>query len=257
MPLVASYGRIQPTLPIALVKAQQNSHGFPFKFSCNLAGHPLFQIPRLVQLMDLIASQTPSQVTCVATGKRSSNSNWSGRIHPERFAEIINHTEETGFLILIKDAQKDPEYQALLDQIVYELENLTGEPLRQQQTWIEAYVFIAPPNTTNSHSKREANFLFQVHEGKQILHEKSNHSIFISFISSPGKDRTVSLNLFLVEPTVSKDKVNVLEEGQSSNNRLFEKSRSPCVGAKHSVDRFSRNRKISPECDLLSVVKQH
>jgi hypothetical protein len=235
VPLVASYANIQSPSPFVLTKIQQNSNSFPLRFSCNLAEHPLLQVPRLVKLMDFIAGQTSNKVTCVATGRNSSNSNWSGRIHQERFAEIVAHTREIGLLILIQDAQKDPEYQALLEQIVNELEQLTGQLLKQQ-SGIEAYIFIAPPITTNRPIHCETNFLFQVHEEKAL--QRNNHSIFISSISFPGEDRTASLNLFLVKPTISNSRESDSRSETKSKvcTRRIERNCSPYLGARLGRD---------------------
>jgi hypothetical protein len=239
MPLAASSANIQSPSPIVLIKAdkdKQNSDRFPFKFSCNLAEHPLFQLPRLVRLIDFIASQAPDQATCVATRGDSSNCNWSGRIHQERFAEIIAHAEEIGLLLLIKDAQKDPEYHSLLEQIVNELEPLVGQPLRQQQSWLETYIFIAPPIAKNRYLNGKSNFVFQVHE-KKAFERRKHHSLFISSISFPGEDRTVSLNLFLVKPTVSNDReIKRSEQKNEVCVRRIERNRAPQPGARLGRD---------------------
>ena len=191
-------------LPIVLAKSSevpQNSNSLPFRFSCSLAEHPLFQIPRLVELMSSIASQTPDKVTCVATKGNSGSCNWSGRIHQERFAEITSHIEETGLLILIKDAQSDPEYQLFLSHIVNELGKLTGQNPTQQNTWLDAYFSISPLNSTTKHPlNHELNFLFQIHEAKSSLVQE-NPSIFISLVSVPREIHKANLHLFSLSPS--------------------------------------------------------
>jgi hypothetical protein len=197
-----SYNNIECLLPIVLAKhpkVQQHPNSFPFRFSCNLAEHPLFQMPRLVELMSSIADQSPEKVTCVATKGNSNNRNWSGRIHPERFAEIVAHTEETGLLILIKDAQQDLEYQLFLHTIVNELGKQIGQIINQNNTWIDAYISIAPPNPLPRYPlHHELNFLFQIYEERSFpLGEKP--SMFISLVSFPKAVLRANLHLFAVK----------------------------------------------------------
>jgi putative methyltransferase (TIGR04325 family) len=151
-----------------------------FGFSHNLADHPLFQIPRLVELAEFISTKLGSEkVTCLVGGQIPIGCKWSDRVHKGRVEEAIARIEESGSLVLINDAETDPEYQALLDQIISELEVLTDVSLRQEITWMNAYIFITSPNTiTNYHIDHESNFLFQIKGEKEVnVFDQSDRSV--------------------------------------------------------------------------------
>jgi hypothetical protein len=141
----------------------------PFQFSHNLAGHSLFEIPRLVELADTIALKSdPRKVVCLAS-KISADRKWSDMTRREQVIEAITHIEESGSLVLIKSAHLDPDYKVLMDQILAELEELTGVPLHREITWPETYIFISSPNSvTPYHIDHEPNFLFQIRGQKEV-----------------------------------------------------------------------------------------
>lgn len=180
-----SYDQIPLSLPDQIINAESSDFSkqfnrSSFEFSHNLSDHPLFQIPRLVELAEFISQKAGSdKVTCMVGGQIPIGCKWSDRILKDRVEEAIARIEESGSLVLISDAEIDPEYQALLDRIILELEILTGVPLRQEITWMNAYIFITSPNTiTNYHIDHESNFLFQIKGEKEVnLFDQSDHTI--------------------------------------------------------------------------------
>jgi hypothetical protein len=140
-----------------------------FEFSHNLAGHPLFEISRLVELTNFLSSKgKPHQITCVSSYS-SAQQKWSAVPHQEQIAESIAHIDSSGSFVMITAAQMDPDYAALLNQIVIELEMLTGVPLRREITWLDAYIFISSPhNVTPYHIDHEPNFLLQI-QGEKVM----------------------------------------------------------------------------------------
>ncbi|WP_375511406.1 cupin-like domain-containing protein [uncultured Nostoc sp.] len=140
-----------------------------FMFSHNLAGHPLFEIPRLVELANTILGKgEPAKVAC-QVGQIPVNLKWSQVPRKDQVLSAIARIEESGSWILLKSVQLDPEYNTLLNQIVVELEELTGVPLRKEITWLDAYIFIASPHSiTPYHIDHESNFLFQIHGDKDV-----------------------------------------------------------------------------------------
>ncbi|WNZ27669.1 methyltransferase, TIGR04325 family [Leptolyngbya sp. NK1-12] len=173
------------SVPERIIKAETGSFSqqfnqTSFRFSHNLADHPLFEIPRLVELAEFVSTHLgPEKVTCLVGGQVPVGCKWSDRVHKGRVEEAIAHIEESGSLVLINDAEVDPEYCALLEQIILELETLTGVPLRQEITWMDAYIFITSPNTiTNYHIDHESNFLFQIKGEKEVnLFDQKDRSI--------------------------------------------------------------------------------
>lgn len=151
----------------------------PFEFSHNLAGHPLFKIPRLVELANTIALKSdPRKVVCL-TSNVAPDRKWSDMTQREQVEETIAHIEESGSLVVIKSAHLDPDYGLLMNQILTELEELTSVPLSREITWPETYIFISSPNSiTPYHIDHESNFLFQISGEKDVhLFDPSDRSI--------------------------------------------------------------------------------
>lgn len=150
-----------------------------FKFSHNLAEHPLFEIPRLVELANTILSQGRTDKIQSYTSKVPVQQKWTHRPGIKEITEAIAHIEESDSWVMLEDVQIDPEYAALLNQIITELEDLTGKPLRQEMTWVGAYIFIASPNSiTPYHIDSELNFLFQIQGEKDMsLFNQNDRSI--------------------------------------------------------------------------------
>jgi len=152
----------------------------PFMFSHNLAGHRFFEIPRLVELSNFILNEAGTEkVTCLVGGDIPIGCKWSEQSPKEQVAEAISHIQESGSWVLIRDIQLDPEYNALLEQILDELEKLTGVPLRQEISWLGGLIFIASPHSVTSyHIDHESNFLFQIHgEKDNNLFNPSDRSV--------------------------------------------------------------------------------
>jgi Cupin-like domain len=150
-----------------------------FQFSHNLAGHPLFEIPRLVELTNLILSQgNPHQITCVSSYS-AAQQKWSAVPYQEKIAESIAHIDSSGSFVMITGVQIDSDYKALLEHIILELEELTGVALRQEITWLDAYIFISSPhNVTPYHIDHEPNFLLQIQGEKTMnLFDPSDRSV--------------------------------------------------------------------------------
>jgi hypothetical protein len=142
-----------------------------FMFTHNLAGHPLLQIPRLVDLASHLITYGPGSVRCQVSGIPM-HLKWTDVQLKEQFQEqipeFIANIEKSDSWLLLYSVQRDPVYQVLLDQIVDELTELTGVPLRQEMTWLDAYIFVASPHAvTPYHIDHESTFLFQMHGDRQ------------------------------------------------------------------------------------------
>ena len=138
-----------------------------FMFTHNLAEHPLFQIPRLVELASHLITYGPGSIRCQVSGIPM-NLKWTDVKLKEQFQEqlpdFIANIEKSDSWLLLYKAQRDPAYKALLDQIVNELEKLVDFPLRQEITWLDAYIFIASPHSiTPYHIDHDSTLLFQMH----------------------------------------------------------------------------------------------
>lgn len=151
----------------------------PFTFSHNLAGNSLFDLPRLAKLANTLISHQKSNVMC-KIGEFPIHKKWAER--PDRrdqVAAAIENIETSNSWLLLQNAQLDPEYKALMEQIITEVETLTSIPLRQEMTWLEAFIFVASPHTaTPYHMDSEQNFIFQIHgEKEDNLFDRRDKSI--------------------------------------------------------------------------------
>jgi len=152
----------------------------PFMFSHNLAGHPLFELPRLAKLANTLIDQCGQDQVLCNIGNFPIDKKWSERPKKEeQVAAVIESIETSNSWLLLQDAQRDPEYKALMEQIITEAEALTGIPFRKEITWLEAYIFVASPHTTTPyHMDSESNFLFQIHgEKEDNLFDQCDRSI--------------------------------------------------------------------------------
>jgi hypothetical protein len=151
----------------------------PFTFTHHLAGHPLFELPRLAELAKTLISHDQEKVMC-HVGDFAIHQKWSERPGKEgQVADVIANIETSNSWLLLQDTQLDPEYKALMEQIIDEAEALTGIPLRKEITWLEAFIFIASPHTaTPYHMDSEQNFIFQIHgEKEDNLFDRRDRSI--------------------------------------------------------------------------------
>jgi hypothetical protein len=164
-----------------------------FMFSHNLAGHALFELPRLVELANTLIQNGPGTIRC-QVNKIPVHLKWMDATLKEQFQEqlpeYIANIEQSESWLLLYSVQRDPEYAALLNQLVDELELLTGEPLRQEMTWLDAYIFIASPHSiTPYHIDHESTFLFQIqgeresnlfdHRDRSVLTEQELENFYI------------------------------------------------------------------------------
>lgn len=138
-----------------------------FQFRHHLSGHPLFELPRLATLAEtLLQKEGPSSVKW-AGSNAAINMRWSEmpqKEHRQKITEAIADLERSGSWLLLYRAQTDPDYRALMDQVIAEIGELTGAPLAEEITWRDAYIFMASPfSVTPYHIDHESTFLFQVH----------------------------------------------------------------------------------------------
>ena len=136
-----------------------------FKFTHNLAGHPLFEIPRLVELADFLLQQEGRSIQFRGSDRPISDLNdaQSRNKQREKLLQELADIRNSKSWLLLYSVQRKPEYQVLLDQIIEELAQLTSQDLRSQITWLDAYIFVASPQgITPYHIDHESTFLFQI-----------------------------------------------------------------------------------------------
>jgi hypothetical protein len=138
-----------------------------FEFTHHLSEHRLFQIPRLVELSKNLA-HTGS--VYYDAGDIRVDQRWdespSGTLSVD---ETIRRVQEAGAWIILRSAEQDPAYGAVLDECMAEIQTLLGKKLKNEMKVQDAIIFItSPKRITTYHIDRECNFILQIHGNKDI-----------------------------------------------------------------------------------------
>jgi hypothetical protein len=141
----------------------------PFPVRHNLAGNPLFELPRLLEFAKTVAATNPKDIY-YDSGDVGINQRWSetarGGLPVE---EAIRRIQEEKAWIFFKWAEKDKDYSALLDDCLAQIQEYSGVDLKRVMKVREAILFItSPKRITTYHIDRECNFLLQIAGSKTI-----------------------------------------------------------------------------------------
>jgi hypothetical protein len=140
-----------------------------FEFRHNLANHPLFTLERLIELARETQTSRPGDLFYDA-GTEDLNQRWSESAKPEfSAAEAVQRIENCGAWIVLKRADKDPDYKKLLDECMAELQDLSGLNLDRVMKMQEVIMFVtSPKRITTYHIDRECSLLMQIRGTKDI-----------------------------------------------------------------------------------------
>lgn len=160
-----SHSSPRTLLEISPAEFRENFNTRPFLIGHHLADHPLFELPRLVELLQSLPEQSieynagniPMSLDPKLTPRNG--------LSPE---ETIRRIEECRSWMVLKDVQQDPEYRALLDACLDEVRP-HSEPLVPGMRHAQAFIFVTSPNSvTPYHIDPEHNFLLQIRGGKTV-----------------------------------------------------------------------------------------
>jgi hypothetical protein len=144
-----------------------------FLFSHNLAGNPLFELPRLTTLAETLLTKEGPTALRWKNSDVPVDAKWAQLPPNEQVAsvsEAIQNLQKSGSWVVLYRTQNDPEYRAVLEQVLDDMEELMGWPLRNEITWKDIYIFMASPHAiTPYHIDHEMTFLLQVH-GNRLAH---------------------------------------------------------------------------------------
>jgi hypothetical protein len=163
-------GEISPPSPLIDGDARlfhENFNRATFQFAHYLAGHPLFELPRLLELAQVL----PDSDVYYDAGDIRVNQRWDQTPRPELTVEqLIDRIENAGAWILLKRSNQFPQYRAILDQALAEVEKMVGEQFPKKMRMRSAVVLITSPNRiTTYHIDPDCNFLCQI-QGSKTLH---------------------------------------------------------------------------------------
>jgi len=138
----------------------------PFIIQHRLAPHRLFALPRLVELArSLPDSKVEWNSGNVPVSLDPGETPRNG-LSPE---ETIRRIQECSSWLVLKNAERDPEYAELLDRCLGEVERAAPD-LTAGMHGFESFIFVSSPNAvTPYHMDPEENFLLQI-RGRKTLH---------------------------------------------------------------------------------------
>jgi hypothetical protein len=137
----------------------------PFLIGHRLCGHPLFELPRLIELARRLpegsseynAGDVPVHLDPSKTPRNGLS-----------VEETIRRIEECRSWLVLKNVEQDLEYRALLEECLTQVRS-HSEPLFPGMMNQEAFIFITSPNSvTPYHVDPEHNFLLQVRGSKTV-----------------------------------------------------------------------------------------
>ena len=153
----------------------------PFQFKHSFANSPLFTPSRVAAVAERMLQRGDLRKFVARSGKTAlADAKFKDMPLKAQLSETIRQLEEAKVWLKLTGAQTvDPEYNELHEQILRELEDWTGQPLRELITWSALTVFMASPRvTTPYHIDHESNFLFQVSGSKDVsLHNPNEPDI--------------------------------------------------------------------------------
>ncbi len=142
----------------------------PFQFFHRLAEHPLFTLPRLLELARVTRRDRPRDLYYDAGPDIRPDQRWD-QLGPKPFVveEALHRIETCGAWVTLHQAQKDPEYGTLFYECLREFEALTGVDFRKVMRVEDALIFVTSPRrVTPYHIDRECNFLLQIRGEKTL-----------------------------------------------------------------------------------------
>jgi hypothetical protein len=159
------HGATSALLEIDAERFRENFDRRPFLIGHRLAAHPLFSLPRLVEL----ARELPAD--CVEYNAGNLGVNQDPALTPKTglsVEETIRRIEECGSWMVLKYVERVPAYRDLLEACLAEFRVHT-EPISPGMDRHEGFIFIGSPGAvTPFHMDPEFNFLLHVHGPKTM-----------------------------------------------------------------------------------------
>ncbi|HJQ25134.1 MAG TPA: cupin-like domain-containing protein [Blastocatellia bacterium] len=150
------------------INAEQFRAGFnrlPFMIAHHLAGHALFEMPRLLEL----ARRLPEDCVAYNAGNVAvAEGLYKGPRTGLSVEETIRRIEDCQSWMVLKHVELDGEYNALLDACLDEVQ-AHSEPLAPGMRKREGFIFVSSPGSvTPYHLDPEYNFLLQIRGSKTV-----------------------------------------------------------------------------------------
>ena len=147
---------------------KDNFDRVPFLLTHSLCNHPLFELPRLLRLAQLVKRDSNNVV--YDAGEVRVEDKWNQR-PPKRYTleEAMERIDCTGAWVILKHAEQDAEYRVLMEEIMSDIEGMSGRDLRRETRALEAQIMLTSPGrVTPYHLDNECNVLLQIQGEKDI-----------------------------------------------------------------------------------------
>jgi hypothetical protein len=144
---------------------------FQYAFRHHLANHELFAIPSLVELAEHIVRHGPPErfVIFGATPESARTKFSQLKVEPRLAEKIRGLAQGRAWLKLAFAQDYSPAFRRVHEQLLDEIGQLSGFPLRRELGWSSMTIMLASPGiVTPYHIDHESNFLFQIHGAKDI-----------------------------------------------------------------------------------------
>jgi hypothetical protein len=156
----------------------------PFEIAHSLAGNPLFDVERLIELTQRVESRrTPhrpfgdiySNVGEVDPGMKAVE----GHRPAIAASELLRQIENSQAWVTLEHVEREDGYREVLQQCICDLLELSGKDVLKKVKWFDAILFITSPHrVTHYHVDRECAWLVQLRGNKEIhLFDKRDKEI--------------------------------------------------------------------------------
>jgi mannose-6-phosphate isomerase-like protein (cupin superfamily) len=153
---------------------QRNLNKLPFEVTHRLAGSPLFDLPRLVELAQEVASRKDhhrpfGDAYCLIGTPDPGQKALEGSTPITAVDETIRQIQHANGWIMLNHIERNPDYQGILESSICDVLELGGRELKNKIKWFEAIIFITSPGrATSYHVDRECAWLVQLRGEKEI-----------------------------------------------------------------------------------------
>lgn len=138
----------------------------PFAFRHNLSGNPLFTIERLAALSGRVFQRDDYH----RYFQRKDRTLLKHVLERRLRNDILDIAENGRWLSLHYVDEMDPEYERLFDELLGDLEEICGKPIRRQMAWGSMSVFLNGHGLkVPYHFDHETNFLLQIQGQKEVV----------------------------------------------------------------------------------------
>jgi hypothetical protein len=151
-------------------EAREKFNKQSFEVSHRLSSHPLFQLPKLLELAERTARLRPEDLY-FDMGEIRPGQRWD-EIPEAKFSavEAMQQLERSDAWFIFRHTQRDSDYKELFDHGLSEIKQLAGHDVESQIRQEDIIIFVTSPRrVTPYHMDRECNFLLQI-SGTKTVH---------------------------------------------------------------------------------------